>query len=615
MHLVDRIVLSGYNTQCLSLNHGLMGKVLFFYKLARCTGRSHYREYAELLLQELHNAITKLKLMGFMDGLAGVGWCLQYLISCQLEAGDADDILEELDIAIMTIDPLRIRDTSFENGLWGLVAYVRARLEWQKSSGMSTFDIQYQKRVLEACRQYGMNMYSSDFDLNAVYGKIIDHYEASSCKERTIWENGLILLERGQGKVAVQNEFSTKREKAKAEMPCVLIFSQSCRAANYGVGTYVEQLSSCLVSAGWEVFVLELDSMGEKVESCIKNGVRYYQVPHQNTKGNQRQYNYAQFVIQKFISKAENLVCHFNFAYYPLMAERVRKALSAKILFTLHFTSWSFDLLGDKDYLYRILKKQENDREYHVYVSFLDEQKFMRDSCDHVIAIARHSYDMIRDVYAITEQKLSLIPNGRACVKCTRSAEANHKLRQKYGFKDDEKILVFCGRLDSVKGIIELLDVFRILSKEIANLRLVIIGEGNFDVCIKYAEDLWNKIVFTGFLGSAKIQEFYVMSDIGIVPSIHEEFGYVALEMMMAGLPIVANSTTGLRDLTENGKYGLLYNRRDAQGKDGLLHTLKRVLGGQQIIPMPNLEVLKQKYSQETFKEKIVSLYNNIAFR
>lgn len=105
------------------------------------------------------------------------------------------------------------------------------------------------------------------------------------------------------------------------------------------------------------------------------------------------------------------------------------------------------------------------------------------------------------------------------------------------------------------------------------------------------------------------------MSDIGIVPSIHEEFGYVALEMMMAGLPIVANSTTGLRDLTENGKYGLLYNRRDAQGKDGLLHTLKRVLGGQQIIPMPNLEVLKQKYSQETFKEKIVSLYNNIAFR
>ena len=68
----------------------------------------------------------------FMDGLTGIGWCIQYLISKHLEYGNADDILEELDNAVMRYNPFRFNDYSFESGLspnrsLGFLCVVRQR--------------------------------------------------------------------------------------------------------------------------------------------------------------------------------------------------------------------------------------------------------------------------------------------------------------------------------------------------------------------------------------------------------------------------------------------------------------------------------------------------------
>ena len=106
------------------------------------------------------------------------------------------------------------------------------------------------------------------------------------------------------------------------------------------------------------------------------------------------------------------------------------------------------------------------------------------------------------------------------------------------------------------------------------------------------------------------MMEIYEMSDIGIVPSIHEEFGYAALEMMSSGLPLVANNTTGLANLTENGKYGLLYNREHVFENDSLLNLLTRVILGSQMIPKADLKVLENTYSLAVFGESMSKLYN-----
>lgn len=615
-HTIDKITLTGVNYQHLSLTHGLMGKALFFYRYARFQGETYYEEYAKNLLQELFDNVSNNISIRFMDGLVGIGWCIQYLIFEHMEEGYADVILEDLDNVVMEHDPVRIKDLSFENGLAGIIAYVRARLDGKNSN--MPFDEIYIKRIKEACMQSNLDFYSRDYDFDNVYREILKLYKSHPVRERLPWEQGLLLLEHEETEIeskeevssVIQLEFETRMKKSRK--PCTLIFTQTSRAANYGVGTYVEGLVQCLIPAGWDVCVFELDTPKEDEGFSIINDAGYYKLSQQGIGGNQREYNYAQFVIQHFYSKAGRIVCHFNFAIYPLMSERLRTTLCAKTVFTLHFTSWSFDLSGDREHLLRILKKQNNDKEKRVYKTFVAEKEFMKNNCDHVIAIAQHSYDMIRDIYGIPEEKLSLIPNGLVFTNTVRKKERGLALRHKYGFKDDEQIIVFCGRLDSIKGIIYLMDAFRVLATRNRNIRLVVIGEGNFKSCLKFADGLWNKITFTGFIEKDRIMEFYEMADFGVVPSIHEEFGYVALEMMMAGLPIIANNTTGLAELTENGKYGLLYNHDRALEEDGFLAVIKKVLSRQLLIPKADIKELKEKYSIETFRRNILNIYSSL---
>jgi glycosyltransferase involved in cell wall biosynthesis len=81
--------------------------------------------------------------------------------------------------------------------------------------------------------------------------------------------------------------------------------------------------------------------------------------------------------------------------------------------------------------------------------------------------------------------------------------------------------------------------------------RLIIAGSGNYDTCLQEAKDSCTKITFTGLLAKDKLYELYRIADIGVVPSLFESFGYVTVEMMMHGLPLVATSTSGLNEVVD----------------------------------------------------------------
>lgn len=61
-----------------------------------------------------------------------------------------------------------------------------------------------------------------------------------------------------------------------------------------------------------------------------------------------------------------------------------------------------------------------------------------------------------------------------------------------------KKLILFVGRLESNKGIIFLLKAFRKLLNDIKNIRLVIVGGGEYDDYICEASDIAAKVVFTG---------------------------------------------------------------------------------------------------------------------
>lgn len=104
----------------------------------------------------------------------------------------------------------------------------------------------------------------------------------------------------------------------------------------------------------------------------------------------------------------------------------------------------------------------------------------------------------------------------------------------------------------------------------------------------------------------------YAIADVGVVPSKHEEFGYVAVEMMMHKLPVIVNNTTGLREIVENGKFGTVFD----YGENWNVEELKKQIINVLINGGRNDEMIKQArnkvlecYSWDSFCRRIQDIY------
>lgn len=96
-----------------------------------------------------------------------------------------------------------------------------------------------------------------------------------------------------------------------------------------------------------------------------------------------------------------------------------------------------------------------------------------------------------------------------------------------------------------------MIEAFHKVLGGIPESRLIIVGDGNYDKALDVSRPSYLRVTFTGFLNPDALYELYRLADVGVVPSLFEPFGYVPVEMMMHGLPIVATATSGLNEVVD----------------------------------------------------------------
>jgi D-inositol-3-phosphate glycosyltransferase len=133
--------------------------------------------------------------------------------------------------------------------------------------------------------------------------------------------------------------------------------------------------------------------------------------------------------------------------------------------------------------------------------------------------------------------------------------------RQKLGLTD-EKILLFVGRIDPLKGIEQLIKTVPLL-KNIYNLKLIVVGgdensKAELEELQKQAAELniGDSITFQGMVKQEQLPYYYSAADICVVPSYYESFGLVALESLACGTPVVAADVGDLRNIIREGETG-----------------------------------------------------------
>jgi len=113
---------------------------------------------------------------------------------------------------------------------------------------------------------------------------------------------------------------------------------------------------------------------------------------------------------------------------------------------------------------------------------------------------------------------------------------------------------LFVGVLERHKGVLELIDAFSAIRKDI-NAKLVIVGSGSLEGKIKKTiktKNLGNEVMLTGRISSRILFNLYENALATIVPSIWPENNpLVALESISMGTPIITSNKGGLPEITE----------------------------------------------------------------
>ena len=110
-----------------------------------------------------------------------------------------------------------------------------------------------------------------------------------------------------------------------------------------------------------------------------------------------------------------------------------------------------------------------------------------------------------------------------------------NELKEKYGFKSEDKIILFIGRLEEEKRPVELIEYFEELKKIDENYRLLIVGKGclyeQMQAAIK-EKNLSESIVYIEKIPNNEIWELYRISESFVNLNKQEIFGMVLLEAM-----------------------------------------------------------------------------------
>lgn len=134
------------------------------------------------------------------------------------------------------------------------------------------------------------------------------------------------------------------------------------------------------------------------------------------------------------------------------------------------------------------------------------------------------------------------------------SQEAAKQLRQRYGLTDDDKMILFVGRLTAVKGVDRLVNAMPTVIQKLPNAKLVVVGLGDMQ---DYLGGLIHSIgvgdhvtLRTEFIPEEERILHYAACDIAVFPSLYEPFGIVCTEAMSMSKPVVvgAAGVSGLRE-------------------------------------------------------------------
>ena len=243
-----------------------------------------------------------------------------------------------------------------------------------------------------------------------------------------------------------------------------------------------------------------------------------------------------------------------------------------------------------------------------------------------IVAASRIELGELRRLYRADPARVAVIPCGvdPKVFHPVRTADA----REKLGRDQCERLILFVGRIEQIKGIDVLLRALARLLSSRPDLRsdvcLLVIG-GALDPGddapetekvlelrrLVHEHRMEANVSFVGSRDQEELALYYAAADVCAVPSLTESFGLVALESMACGTPVVATKVGGLQEVVKDGESGLLVPAGDYEA---LAEAMARVLTDARLrIHLAHgARDRAERFTWEAVGDRMVALYDRV---
>jgi D-inositol-3-phosphate glycosyltransferase len=208
----------------------------------------------------------------------------------------------------------------------------------------------------------------------------------------------------------------------------------------------------------------------------------------------------------------------------------------------------------------------------------LEEEEKLAVETDRIIVAAEQEKDKILGYYDLPADRVGVISSGidRGLFRTLDRAKAKDQL----GF-GQEKIILFVGRIEPVKGLDLLIRAVAKLPAE-DNYRLLIVGgDDHSEALVAQLKEIAaetgiaGKITFQGLVEHEQLPLYYNAADVTAVTSHYESFGLTALESIACGTPVIAGPVGIIPELitpADEGCFGYLINDRSPESWAARIH-------------------------------------------
>ena len=315
-----------------------------------------------------------------------------------------------------------------------------------------------------------------------------------------------------------------------------------------GISRVVYDLSHRLIKDGHEVTVVTYRD-GEVPYYEDDKGVKVYRVDNYMIQPNnfidwilQLNFNMVERASQIIAEQGKFDVIHAHDWLVANAAKTLKHSFDIPIVATIHATE-----AGRNSGIREPNQKYINDTEW-----------MLTYEANEVIVNSNYMKSEVQRLFGLPFEKINVVPNGVNLNKFT-GMDRDYSFRRKYAM-DNEKIILFMGRLVYEKGVQNLIAAMPKILEGYHDAKLVICGKGGMEGELKNqvrAMGIENKVCFAGYMKGKDVQRMYKAADISVFPSTYEPFGIVALEGMLAERPIVVSDIGGLNEIVQHRENGM----------------------------------------------------------